>query len=127
MILSMTAFARSDQQTKLGSFSWEIRSVNSRYLELHFRLPDSLRAIESNLRELLAKKLTRGKVECSLKFTPALSAQSLSINEELVSQLNQASDQVHNAQHGALLSPSFAAQQRQHIPVDNAALQFGKC
>ncbi len=103
MILSMTAFARSDQQTKLGSFSWEIRSVNSRYLELHFRLPDSLRAIESNLRELLAKKLTRGKVECSLKFTPALTEQSLNINEELVNQINQASDQVH-----ALIGPGNA-------------------
>ncbi len=103
MILSMTAFARSDQQTKLGSFSWEIRSVNSRYLELHFRLPDSLRAIESNLREVLAKKLTRGKVECSLKFTPALTEQSLNINEELVHQINQASDQVH-----ALIGPGNA-------------------
>ncbi len=103
MILSMTAFARSDQQTKLGSFSWEIRSVNSRYLELHFRLPDSLRAIESNLRELLAKKLTRGKVECSLKFIPALTEQSLNINEELVHQINQASDQVH-----ALIGPGNA-------------------
>lgn len=103
MILSMTAFARSDQQSKLGSFSWEIRSVNSRYLELHFRLPDSLRTIESDLREVLATKLTRGKVECSLKFTPALTEQRLTINEELVHQINEASDQVH-----ALIGPGNA-------------------
>jgi uncharacterized protein (TIGR00255 family) len=103
MILSMTAFARSDQQSKLGSFSWEIRSVNSRYLELHFRLPDSLRAIESDLRGMLAKKLTRGKVECSLKFMPALTEQRLAVNEELVHQINEASDQVH-----ALIGPGNA-------------------
>jgi uncharacterized protein (TIGR00255 family) len=94
-MLSMTAFARTDHQTDLGSYSWEIRSVNSRYLELHFRLPDSLRSIEVTLRDLIRKKLSRGKIECSLKFTPNTSQQSLSINEELVAQINQAVDQVH--------------------------------
>jgi uncharacterized protein (TIGR00255 family) len=91
----MTAFARTDHQTDLGSYSWEIRSVNSRYLELHFRLPDSLRSIEGTLRDLIRQKLSRGKVECSLKFTPNTSQQSLSINEALVAQINQAADQVH--------------------------------
>ena len=95
MILSMTAFARADQQSTLGSYSWEIRSVNSRYLEPHFRLPDSLKAIEAPVRETLRKQLSRGKVECTLKFTPEVAAQSLSINESLVDQLNQAADQVH--------------------------------
>jgi uncharacterized protein (TIGR00255 family) len=94
-MLSMTAFARTDHQTDLGSYSWEIRSVNSRYLELHFRLPDSLRSIEGALRDLIRQKLSRGKVECSLKFTPNTSQQSLSINEALVAQINQAADQVH--------------------------------
>lgn len=96
MILSMTAFARADQQSALGSFSWEIRSVNSRYLEPHFRLPDSLKAIEGPVREILRQQLSRGKVECSLKFTQEMATQSLSINEALVEQLNQAADQVHN-------------------------------
>lgn len=95
MILSMTAFARADQQSTLGSYSWEIRSVNSRYLEPHFRLPDSLKAIEGPVRDILRKQLSRGKVECTLKFTPEVAAQSLSINENLVDQLNQAADQVH--------------------------------
>jgi uncharacterized protein (TIGR00255 family) len=94
-MLSMTAFARTDHQTDLGSYSWEIRSVNSRYLELYFRLPDSLRSIEGALRDLIRQKLSRGKVECSLKFTPNTSQQSLSINEALVAQINQAADQVH--------------------------------
>jgi len=95
MILSMTAFSRSDEQSQLGSFSWEIRAVNSRYLELHFRLPDSLKALEGDLRGVLRNKLSRGKVECSLKFVPQLQEQNLNINEQLVSQINQAADQVH--------------------------------
>jgi len=95
MILSMTAFSRSDEQSQVGSFSWEIRAVNSRYLELHFRLPDSLKALEGDLRGVLRNKLSRGKVECSLKFVPQLQEQNLNINEQLVSQINQAADQVH--------------------------------
>ena len=95
MTLSMTAFARTDTQTELGAYSWEIRSVNSRYLELHFRLPDALRSIEGPLREQLRNTLHRGKIECSLKFSPNQTQQTLSINEDLVAQINQAADQVH--------------------------------
>lgn len=95
MTLSMTAFARKDQQTDLASYTWEIRSVNSRYLELHFRLPESLRAIEGALRERLRKQLSRGKVECSLRFNPLQQEQDLTINAELVAQINQAADDVH--------------------------------
>lgn len=95
MTLSMTAFARKDQQSDLANYTWEIRSVNSRYLELHFRLPESLRAIEGALRERLRKQLSRGKVECSLRFNPLQQEQDLSINAELVAQINQAADDVH--------------------------------
>ena len=93
---SMTAFARTDLQTDTGSFTWEIRSVNSRYLELHFRLPETLRAVESQVREVLRKSLNRGKVECSLKFTPQVLSQGMNVNETLVSQLNAAADHVHS-------------------------------
>lgn len=96
MTLSMTAFARTDTQTELGAYSWEIRSVNSRYLELHFRLPDALKSIELPLRELLRTTLHRGKIECSLRFSPNQTQQTLSINEDLVAQINQAADQVHS-------------------------------
>lgn len=95
MTLSMTAFARKDQQSDLANYTWEIRSVNSRYLELHFRLPESLRAIEGALRERLRKQLSRGKIECSLRFNPLQQEQDLSINAELVAQINQAADDVH--------------------------------
>ncbi|MFY0639711.1 MAG: YicC family protein [Bermanella sp.] len=92
----MTAFARTDLQTDIGSFTWEIRSVNSRYLELHFRLPETLRAVEVQVREVLRKNLQRGKVECSLKFIPQVLSQGMNVNETLVSQLNAAADHVHS-------------------------------
>ncbi len=103
MILSMTAFARADHEGLTGVFYWEIRSVNSRYLELHFRLPDSLKSIEGDLRDAIRAKLTRGKVECNLKYIANTGQQELTINEALVSQLNQAADQVH-----ALIGPGNA-------------------
>jgi uncharacterized protein (TIGR00255 family) len=92
---SMTAFAREDTKTGSGTYTWEIRSVNSRYLELHFRLPETLRGVEAAVRDVLRQQLQRGKVECSLKFTPQIQAQGMSINETLVSQLNAAADHVH--------------------------------
>jgi len=95
MTLSMTAFARGDSQTDLGTYSWEIRTVNSRYLELHFRLPDNLKALETALREKLRNSLSRGKVECTLKYIGAESSGDITVNTEMVANLNQAADQVH--------------------------------
>jgi uncharacterized protein (TIGR00255 family) len=95
MTLSMTAFARGDRQTDLGTYSWEIRTVNSRYLELHFRLPDNLKALETALREKLRNSLSRGKVECTLKYIGAESSSDITVNTDMVANLNQAADQVH--------------------------------
>ena len=67
MTASMTAFARRETTTPWGVLVWELRSVNHRYLELSFKLPDELRAIEPAARELLAKRLGRGKVDCHLR------------------------------------------------------------
>lgn len=68
MIKSMTAFARESIEKDWGNGAWEIRSVNSRYLETNFRLPESLRYLEFKLREKLRKKLNRGKLDCTLKL-----------------------------------------------------------
>jgi len=68
MARSMTAFARCTIDFTWGSVTCELRSVNHRFLETGFRLPDSLRAIEMPLREIARKKLTRGKVDCSLQL-----------------------------------------------------------
>jgi uncharacterized protein (TIGR00255 family) len=92
MIKSMTAFARQEGQYAWGNLTCEIRSVNHRYLDLQFKLPDMFRQLEHKLRETLKKQLARGKVECAMKYTIDKGAiQSLAINETLVGQLVNAS------------------------------------
>ena len=68
MIYSMTAFARLEIKKDWGDAVWEIRSVNQRYLENFFRLPEQFRGLENALREKLRQNLTRGKmnVHCVL-------------------------------------------------------------
>jgi uncharacterized protein (TIGR00255 family) len=68
MILSMTGYAVASADTPRGALSLELRSVNSRFLDLQFRIADELRAMEPALREMLAARLTRGKVDCRLYF-----------------------------------------------------------
>lgn len=65
-----------------GSLIWELRSVNHRYLEPHFRLPELLRDIEGDLRESLRKSISRGKVEATLRFVPEKSSGALQVNQE---------------------------------------------
>jgi uncharacterized protein (TIGR00255 family) len=88
LIYSMTGFAALSDELTLGTLSAEIRSVNHRYLDLTFRLPDELRAFEPALREQLAARMTRGKVECRIGFqkNPAAGL-SLQVNAALLDQL----------------------------------------
>ena len=71
MLYSMTGFARQSADSDLGSFTWELRAVNHRYLDLQFRLPDELRPAEPAFRQQAAARLSRGKVECNLNFRRA--------------------------------------------------------
>jgi uncharacterized protein (TIGR00255 family) len=68
MIASMTGFARREISGSWGALVCELRSVNHRFLESGFRLPDELRASEGELRQRLARDLKRGKVDCSITF-----------------------------------------------------------
>ena len=103
VVYSMTAFARNSSECEHGRFTWEIRSVNHRYLEPHFRLPEAFRDLEPHLRERLKKQLGRGKIECALRFQPTQGNAQLTVNSELVEQLNHAADQVH-----AIIGPGNA-------------------
>lgn len=95
MIYSMTAYARKEIKSDWGNAVWEIRSVNQRYLETYFRLPEQFRGLEPILRERFRKRLARGKVECHLRFEANTKAQSaLNINEDLAKQVIQAANQV---------------------------------
>ena len=83
---SMTAFARQTIECDWGTATWEIRSVNHRYLETNFRMPETVREIEMTLRELARKHLQRGKVDFSLQLNIVQSTGSIAINDELVTQ-----------------------------------------
>ena len=84
----MTGFAALTEELPLGTLSAEIRSVNHRYLDLTFRLPDELRTVEPALREQFAARMTRGKVECRIGFQKNPTAGgSLQVNEALLEQL----------------------------------------
>lgn len=83
MIYSMTAFAHLELKKTWGNAVWEIRSVNQRYLETYFRLPEQFRNLEMGLRERLRASLTRGKVECSLRVELTHDANNeLALNKE---------------------------------------------
>ncbi|MCG7873752.1 MAG: YicC family protein [Candidatus Thiodiazotropha lotti] len=95
MISSMTAFAREEYRGELGNMSWEIRSVNHRYLEAFLRLPEELRALEPSIRERLNNRLGRGKLDVSLKYKAGTSSDaSLCVNQRLVEQLIDADQQL---------------------------------
>ncbi len=88
MIHSMTGYAAAAREFAYGALSLEVRSVNHRYLDVQFRLPDDLRAIEPVLRETLVAQVARGKVECRVAFTAAPgSGKALRINEQTLEQL----------------------------------------
>ena len=90
MIYSMTAFARKKKKKDWGDAVWEIRSVNQRYLENFFRLPEQFRGLENTLREKLRQSLTRGKIECSLRIETKKQANAeLNLNKELANQVIQ--------------------------------------
>lgn len=95
MTSSMTAFARQQSEHDFGTLVWELRSVNHRYLEPSFRVPDSLRYLEGPLRELLRARVQRGKVEAQLKIVAgSVSDSGISIDRELMRELRQAIEEV---------------------------------
>lgn len=94
MVHSMTAFARHEQATAHGTLSWELRSVNHRYLEPHLRLPEAFRDLEGAVREALRQGLSRGKVECTLRFAEETAGKPLQVDSERARQLINAAEQV---------------------------------
>lgn len=88
MIYSMTAFAHLEIKKEWGNAVWEIRSVNQRFLETYFRLPEAFRHLEMGLRERLRNSLTRGKVECSLRVELAQTSNNkIALNNDYAEQV----------------------------------------
>jgi uncharacterized protein (TIGR00255 family) len=87
MIRSMTAYASAETATPLGTLVCELRTVNHRYLEQSLRLPDELRSFEPLLRERIAARLSRGKVDVSLRLRGEARAEALEVNHTLLGRL----------------------------------------
>lgn len=97
---SMTAFARTMADFNWGSISCELRSVNHRFLEISFRMPETLRELEMQFREMARKKLKRGKVDCALQLTfnsgKALGAVDTALAQQYIDAAEKIATQIHN-------------------------------
>ncbi len=89
MIRSMTGFARVEGQFEFGRLSWEMRSVNHRFLEFSLRLPEEFRVLEPAFRELLGRYVSRGKIDATLRYQESASAASsqISLNRDMAARL----------------------------------------
>ena len=97
MVHSMTAFSRQQLEREWGSLTWEIRSVNHRYLEPSVRLPENFRNLENPIRKQLRDKLYRGKIECQLRLRTVEANQiDWHLNLDLISQLTKANSEINN-------------------------------
>jgi uncharacterized protein (TIGR00255 family) len=100
MTASMTAFSSSDKSTNWGQLTWEIRSVNHRYLDISLRLPEPLRRIEEVIREKINTRLARGKIDCCLRFqVDRNQPETMSINNGLVDRLSELSNELEKRLH----------------------------
>ena len=97
MILSMTGYANTSAEFTTGSLTLELRAVNHRYLDIQLRMPDELRSFEGALREMIAAKLQRGKVECRINYAPRDATGSATLNLSLLQQLAEWNREVQNA------------------------------
>jgi uncharacterized protein (TIGR00255 family) len=96
MIRSMTAFARQEHEADWGALTWELRSVNHRYLEVSLRLPDELRSLETGVRERAARRLGRGKLDCNLRYKPIQRRAALALDAQALDQTLAACEQIRS-------------------------------
>lgn len=88
MIRSMTAYASGERATPWGTLACELRAVNHRFLEIGLRAPDELRVLEPQLRERISARVSRGKLDLTLRLRPAEAAAGLHVDEALLGQLS---------------------------------------
>ncbi|TMH43204.1 MAG: YicC family protein, partial [Betaproteobacteria bacterium] len=103
MIYSMTGYAAATRDLPTASLAAEVKSVNGRFLDVQFRLPEELRAAEPALREMIQARVGRGKVECRVSVTPPTgAAPRISVNEALLAELAETSRKIRAAVPDAL-------------------------
>lgn len=134
MIRSMTAFARQETQADWGTMTCEIRTVNHRYLEPSFRLPEALRELENDFRNHLRQTLGRGKLDVSIRLQQSEGSDTgLSVNDRVATELNDAVNYINrlldNPAHISALEvlrwPGVLDQQEPDLtPVKGAAKEL---
>lgn len=93
----MTGYAAVTDESPVGGLSLDLRSVNHRYLDIQFRMPDELRLFEADLRERIAARLSRGKVECRISFTVPPTLTAMRLDETLLARLAELDEKVRVA------------------------------
>lgn len=100
MLKSMTAFSRVQQSDDGGEIVWELKSVNHRYLEPSFKLPEDFRSLEPEVRQRLGSYLKRGKIDISLRYKLNRKVQtSIQLNADLVANLRKVEQEVLTIVH----------------------------
>lgn len=130
MIYSMTAFASQQNEFELGQLTVELKSINNRFLDLHFRIPDELRATESQLRELISQRISRGKVEVRVSLSKNKSIDDIRLDPELLQALNtqyiQAKSILADTQAPSLSELINLTHQKQAIKSDESSEQWAQ-
>ena len=129
MITSMTAFGSGKSERTFGSVTVELRSVNSRFLDIQFRLPDELRMAEQPIKERISTELSRGKIEVRAHFSRAQTSVQTEISEDALLLVAQQLAQIRKILPETA-SPSFyemlGSMNAQHPPID-PELWMGAC
>ena len=100
MLKSMTAFARVQETCDAGALTWEIRSVNHRYLELGLKLPDDFKSLEPEIRKLVSQYLERGKIDLGLRYQlNQVGDGEVRLNEDILLRLRQVEQEVLRIVH----------------------------
>ena len=95
MLKSMTAFAREQQSNESGEIVWEIKSVNHRYLETGFKLPEDFKSLEPEIRRQIGLYTKRGKLDIGLRYKLNKNIQTaIQVNVDLVKNLRKVEQQV---------------------------------
>ena len=101
MAHSMTAFSRQQIDSEWGALTWELRSVNHRYLEPSIRLPENFRSLETPIRKQLRDKLNRGKIECQLRFKAVESSKiNWQLDKDMITRLSRANSEINRLTGG---------------------------
>ncbi|MDT8385208.1 MAG: YicC/YloC family endoribonuclease [Gammaproteobacteria bacterium] len=98
----MTAFSRQEGDTENGQLAWELRSVNHRFSEVSLRLPEECRFLEPTIREQIAKRINRGKIDATLRYQTAVADQQpLELDRALVERVAHATREIDQILYNA--------------------------